>query len=159
MDVGRTSCARKSTKSVLRPMILAMHVATFVAWIGCPGALACWPGLERTLFFEQADLTHGIDAPAIVEVTITDTATVAGTNGPGYWTAVARVEKVLKGQIDGRVIKVIWIPTSCDHIFRAGDRGIVIGTLERDSGGAIELVPRGESLLERDIRRRPNGNK
>jgi len=156
MDVGRTSRARTSTKSVLRPIILAMHVAIFVAWIGCSGALACWPGFERTLFFEQADLAHGIDAPAIVEVTITD---AAETNRPGYWTAVARVEKVLKGQIDGSVIKIIWIPTSCDHIFRAGDRGIVIGTLKRDSGGAIELVPRGESFLERDIRRRPNGNK
>jgi hypothetical protein len=155
MDVGRTSCARKSTKSVLRPIILAMHVAIFVAWMGCPNALACWPGLEHTLFFEREDLAHGIDAPAIVEVTITDTAIVTETNGPGYWTAIAHVEKVLKGKIDGSVIKmkVMWVPSFCDYdVFRVGARGIVVGTLDRDSRGAVELAARVESVLERSNR-------
>jgi hypothetical protein len=138
-------------------------VAIFVVWVGCPGALACYgPTLERTIFFDPADLTHGIDGPVIAEVTITDTATVAGTNGPGYWTAVARVEKVLKGHIDGRAIKmkVMWIPSIiCDPTFRVGVRGIVVGTLERDSRGAIGLVAKVESLEERGNRWSPSGNK
>src|SRR5579872_7105113 len=157
MDLGQTVRSRKSSKLALRHIVLVMHFAVFAAWNAGSGALACYiydPSFWRAYFFEPADLSHGIDAPVIVEVTITDNPVgPSSTKLNDRSTVVARVERVLKGPIDGKVIKIAWHASSCGQIFRAGDRGIVIGTLDRDSQGAIELAVQGESVQERGIRR------
>lgn len=149
---------RKSIKAALRAMTSPMRVTLLVACIGSSGANAClFSSLGRTFFFEAADLERGVDAPAIAEVTI---VALGNGNSPDgrYWTAVARVDRVLKGQIDDKAtkIKVMWAPTNCDLTFKVGARGIVVGTIERDSQGALELMARFESLEEREKRRNSN---
>ncbi len=131
-------------RSALRTLITAVTAGFLAACIECSGALACpVAAMMRTIIFAEEDLASGIDAPAIIEVTITDLTKTA---------AVARVEKVFKGQIDGAAINITWANTACHLGVAIGVRGIVIGTLQRDPRGSLELKAMAETFVDRERR-------
>jgi hypothetical protein len=103
-----------------------------------------------TIIFAEEDLASGIDAPAIVEVTITGFTKTA---------VVARVERVFKGQIDSATINIIASYTDCLLGVAIGVRGIVIGTLQRDPQGLLELRAVDERFVDRERRRMSKANK
>jgi hypothetical protein len=132
---------KRDGRSASRTVMIALIAAS----VGCSEVLACavYPARLPTIIFTYEDLSNGIDAPAIVEVTIM-----------GYNEGVvARVEKVLKGQIDGAEIKIIANLSTCGFGFAIGERGIVVGALRRDARGSLELIAVEEWPEDRDRRR------
>jgi len=115
------------------------------------GALACiGPSQEQTVFFETSDIAAGIDGPAIAQVTISEVRVSPDGN---HWVGVAAVEKVIKGPIDSRTIHVLVFPTSCSRGLGSGAHGIIVGTLNRNRNGIIEVTARTDTLDARSRRR------
>lgn len=115
----------------------------FVEAFACRG-----PTLERTIIFD--DVPSSLDAPVIVEVTITDMSNVSDPSTGWIWAVMnARVDRVIKGPIDDRTLKIVTEIDDCTRGFGAGSHGIVVGTLRNDTRGARELVAISESQSER----------
>jgi len=110
------------------------------------------PQFEESAFFDE--VPSGIDAPAIVDVTITDVSTTANNN---YLVGFARIRRVIKGSIQGEDLKVLVRLNSCTRGFGAGASGIVIGTLRKDARGALELIAIPDSLDRRQRRKSQGG--
>ena len=141
----------KPGKSALRTVITALSTSLVVACIGSSGALACPIAAQMyTILFTEEDLTSGIDAPAVVEVTITSFTKTA---------VVARVEKVFKGQIDSAEINIVASFSACLLGVAMGVRGIVVGTLQRDPQGLVELRAVDETFVDRERRRTSKANR
>jgi len=116
------------------------------------------PTDSQTIFFKE--LPNDVDALTVARVTFLTNTTESGNLGalkrrarPDYrqfhpaiewpsFAALARVEEVIKGEIVGPEIRVLWAMSSCDSRYHAGASGIVVGTLRQDSKGAMELLAR-----------------
>ena len=112
-------------------------------------ALACsGPGSHQTMFFD--DFT-GIDEPIIAQVTIT--RMVDNPSRPRIHSiGIARLDRVVKGSIDLKEIKIFSPLTSCSDPLKVGSSGMVAGTLRLDTQGAVELHLKSESFNERHKR-------
>ena len=135
--------------NALAPIVRWLIVGAFLLpgkAVGCSG-----PGWESTVFFEEQDLTTGIDAPVILDVTIISTAI---PSHPGSETGLARVNRTIKGAFDPKFVKLFWVPSTCDNRFFLGQSGIVFGTIHENAEGELELLAKSETLSARSIRRR-----
>ncbi|MCC8977605.1 hypothetical protein [Bradyrhizobium acaciae] len=133
--------AFEKTVSVLRAGTLCL-VACCISY---SSAEACMGPHYPGIIFDH--VPPDIDAPVIIEATIYDKSFVIDA-GVVMWIMNARVDKVIKGSIDTKSLKIFMYPTSCSHV--ATGHGIVLGTL-RD-------VPRRGLMLEaieRDFGFRP----
>ena len=88
-----------------------------------------------SIFYD--DVPGNVDASAIVEVTI---IAFVDTNRSGYLVGTAKVERVIKGDINSDTIRVLTGIGDCLPKFPVGTRGIVIGNIRRDEQGVIELM-------------------
>jgi hypothetical protein len=114
--------------------------------LGTSAARAC-PGQfsESSIFFDERDLTVGVDGPAVADVTIIAL--------PSRFVAVARVNKAIKGSIDRETIVVTVNPaTSCTRGFGIGASGIVVGSLKPNAQGELVLTAMEESNSTRRAR-------
>jgi hypothetical protein len=108
-------------------------------------ALACVdPG---SVFFE--DVPPGVDASAIVQVTIVE---VSNTHPSRYFAGIGKVEKVIRGDIDRDTVTVLTALGDCLRRFPVGSHGIVIGDLQRGANGDIEILAIAETFRTRQMR-------
>jgi hypothetical protein len=99
-------------------------------------ALACFgPVNQMTVFYDE--VPDGVDAPVIVQVRIID---VSNTHPAGYFVGIGKVEKVIKGHIDRDTVRVLTVLSDCENRFPVGAHGIVMGDIQRDSNGEIEIL-------------------
>lgn len=113
-------------------------------------AIACYgPSLENTFLYDKEDLDR-VEAPAIIEVTI---LRISSASDNRYTAGVSRVETVIKGGFDDGIIKVLANPSNCTRGFEVGTRGFVIGSLQRDLDGSLNLIAIPEMLDDREARR------
>ncbi|MBR1206522.1 MULTISPECIES: hypothetical protein [unclassified Bradyrhizobium] len=118
----------------------------------CTSAVACvLPGTPASLIgilFEH--VPTDIDAPAVIEATIYDaTDNVSYAHDSTFSTITlmkARVDRVIKGSIDAKYLKLFVYTNSCAHI--GVGRGIVLGTLRDDPQRGIML----EAIQKADMR-------
>jgi len=107
-------------------------------FIACASALACSPSTERGILFEH--VPTDIDAPAVIEATIYEETQVGDAVGHQMILMTARVDRVIKGSIDTKTLKIFVGIGACT---RAGlGQGIVLGTLRDDPlrGVMLEAV-------------------
>jgi hypothetical protein len=124
---------------------LSMVVAICLVSVTPTRALACFaPDFMQTVFFDE--VPHGVDAPAIVQVKIIDVSTA---NPEGYFVGIGKVEKVIKGNIDSDTIRVLTVISDCELKFPVGAQGIVMGDIQRDSNGEIEILAIAEPFYAR----------
>ena len=103
--------------------------------IACTSAVACMPSSERGIIFEH--VPTNIDAPIIIEATVSDTKQVGDAAGHQILVMNARVDRVIKGSIDAKTLRIVVYPSDCT---RAGiGQGIVLGEL-------IDIPPHGLML-------------
>jgi hypothetical protein len=114
-------------------------------------AHACYAfAMEQSTFFEEQDLVAGVDAPAIAEVTILQIY----ATGNNRAVALARVDRAIKGPIEGAVIAVVGVQSSsCNRGFRIGASGIIVGGYRRNADGMFEISAISEFMEERLERR------
>jgi hypothetical protein len=106
--------------------------------IACTSALACIPSTERGILFEQ--VPSDIDAPIVIEAIIYEKTQVGDAVGNQIMLMTARVDRVIKGSIDTKTLKIFVGVGGCT---RAGlGQGIVLGTLRDDPlrGVMLEAV-------------------
>jgi len=94
--------------------------------IACTSAVACLgPSFERGIIFEH--VPTDIDAPIIIEATVSDWKEVGDAAGHQIVAMNARVDRVIKGPIDAKTLRIVVYPSDCT---RAGiGQGIVLGDL------------------------------
>jgi len=118
----------------------------------CTGAAACvspgTPASLRGILFEH--VPTNIEAPVVIEATIydaTDNVSFAydGTFVPATLME-ARVDRVIKGSIDTKYLKIFVYMDSCAHV--GVGRGIILGTLRDDPQRGIVL----EAIQKADMR-------
>jgi hypothetical protein len=107
-----------------------------ICCLACTSATACMPSSERTIIFEH--VPPDIDAPVIIEATIYDRSQVGDADGHQMFVMNARVDRVIKGSIDAKTMKIVVGIGGCT---RAGiGQGIVLGVLRNDPQRGLELV-------------------
>jgi len=115
-------------------------------WCSFSTALACRsPDSITTPFYD--DIPTGADAQAIVEVTVMGLTTSARYPRRGYSVAWAKIIKVHRGPLKKYdTIKIVTGSSSCDIPLAVGQRGIVLGELDRDPEAVFELIAISETL-------------
>lgn len=103
------------------------------------------PAAFRSIFFEH--VPADIDAPVVIEATIYDATDVDYAHDGTFITITlmkARVDRVIKGSIDTRHLKIFVHINSCAHV--GVGRGIILGTLRSDPqrGGMLEAIQRAD---------------
>jgi hypothetical protein len=101
----------------------------------CTSAVACVAGTPaslRGILFEH--VPTDIDAPVVIEATIYDATDNVSFAYDRTFVPVtlmkARVDRVIKGSIDTKYLKIFVYMDSCSHV--GVGRGIVLGTLRDD---------------------------
>ena len=124
----------------MRRSFNVLSVGIFMMAFECSGAMACGAPCPASIFVDFADLVAGVKADAIVQVEIaatSDSVTHWAGVDRSTWIGLARVIKVLKGDIDSEVIR-LYVPAMTPG-FQVGASGIVAGTLQRNVAGVLEL--------------------
>jgi len=106
--------------------------------VACTSANACSPPRERNILFEH--VPTDIDAPVVIAATIYDEVQVGDVDGNQILLMTALVDRVIKGTIDAKTLKIFVGIGACS---RAGiGQGIVLGTLRDDPlrGVMLEAV-------------------
>lgn len=104
--------------------------------IACTSAVACiTQSSERGILFEN--VPTDIDAPVVIEATIYDITQVGDVRGLQMKLMNARVDRVIKGSIDAKYLRIFVYPTSCTRV--GVGQGIVLGTLRDDPQRGIML--------------------
>lgn len=114
--------------------------------IACPGTYA-----ESTIIFD--DVPISLDPAVVIEVTISDMSRITDPSGVVWAVMNARVDKVIRGAISVKTLKIVTVVTSCTKGFGAGSHGIVVGTLRNHGQGTPELIAIQESQSERAVRK------
>jgi hypothetical protein len=90
------------------------------------------------------------DAPVVIEATIYDATDNVSLARDGIFPSVtlmnARVERVIKGSVDAKYLKIFAYEGSCFHV--GIGRGIVLGTLRDDPQRGMML----EAFQKADVR-------
>jgi hypothetical protein len=114
----------------------------FAYCAACTSAVACsMPGTPASLIgilFEH--VPTDIHAPVVIEATIYDATDVSYAHDSTFSTITltkARVDRVIKGSIDAKYLKMFVYINSCAHV--GIGRGIVVGTLRDDPQRGIML--------------------
>ncbi|MCK1394670.1 hypothetical protein [Bradyrhizobium sp. 1] len=111
---------------------MALRVWGFCLAICCLAstcAVACSPSTERGIFFEH--VPTDIDAPVIIETTIYgDGSQVGDVAGNQMIIMNARVDRVIKGPIDAKTLKIFVYLGACTRV--GAGKGIVLGELRDD---------------------------
>jgi hypothetical protein len=130
----------------MRRKLLPLFVSLAVLVLGTWSASACLGQFsESSIFFNEQDLTAGVDGPVVAHVKIIAL--------PSRYVAVARVNKIIKGSIDRETIIVTVNPaTACTRGFGIGASGIVVGSLKSDDQGELVLTAAEESNSMRTAR-------
>ena len=103
--------------------------------VACTSAVACMPATERGILFEH--VLADIDAPVVIEATIYDKTQVGDAAGNQMVLMNARVDRVIKGSIDAKTMKIFVYIGGCT---RAGiGQGIVVGKLRDDPQRGVML--------------------
>jgi hypothetical protein len=105
-------------------------------------SVACSPSGEQTYIFSYAPTD--VDASVIVEVTIEERERDIldpKTSVPLTAVMKARVERVIKGQVSAKALRIVVGLSDCIRSLAAGNKGFVAGGLRNDSNGDVELVP------------------
>jgi hypothetical protein len=106
--------------------------------VACTSAIACIPTTERSILFEH--VPTDIDAPVVIKATIYDQTQVGDAAGRQMLLMNARVDRVIKGSIDAKNLKIFVYVGGCT---RAGiGQGIVLGKFSDDPlrGVMLEAV-------------------
>ena len=111
---------------------MALRVWGYCLAIHClasTSAVACTPATERGIFFEH--VPANIDAPVIIEATIYgDGSQVGDVAGNQMIIINARVDRVIKGPIDAKTLKIFVYLGACTRV--GVGQGIVLGELRDD---------------------------
>jgi hypothetical protein len=91
--------------------------------IACTSAVACVPSSERGIIFEH--VPTDIDAPIVIEATVSDMKQVGNAAGYQIFIMNARVDQVIKGALDAKTLRIVVYPSDCTS-FVIG-QGIVLG--------------------------------
>jgi hypothetical protein len=103
--------------------------------VACTSAIACIPATERSILFEHAPTD--IDAPVVIEATIYHQTQVGDAAGRQMLLMNAQVDRVIKGSIDAKTLKIFVYIGGCT---RAGiGQGIVLGKLRDDPERGLML--------------------
>jgi hypothetical protein len=103
-------------------------VCSAVACIVSSPAPACSPSVERAIIFEN--VPTDIDAPVIIEASLYDFSEVSDAAGKRMILMNARVDRVIKGSVDLKTLKIFVHDRGCTRA--SIGQGIVLGTLRDD---------------------------
>jgi hypothetical protein len=106
-----------------------------ICCIASTSAVACIPATERGIFFEN--VPTDIDAPVIIEATIYDESQVGDVAGNQMIVMNARVDRVIKGALDAKTLKIFVYLGSCTRV--GVGQGIVLGELHDDPQRGLML--------------------
>jgi hypothetical protein len=118
-------------------VVLAICCIAPTRAVACGGTFA-----ERGIFFEN--VPTDIDAPVIIEATIYDESQVGDAAGNQLIVMNARIDRVIKGPINSKTIKVFVGLGACTRV--GIGQGIILGELHNDPQhglmlNAIEAAP------------------
>jgi hypothetical protein len=105
----------------------------------CTSAVACIvppsPTQQTSIFFEY--VPTDIEAPVVIEATIYHATDVSNASGIPITLMNARVDRVIRGTIDAKYLKIFVYINSCTHV--GVGRGIVLGRVRDDPQRGIML--------------------
>jgi hypothetical protein len=102
----------------------------------CTSAVACSPATERGILFEH--VPTDLDAPVIIEATIYDDGSQVGDAAGNQMVIMsARVDRVIKGSIDTKTLKIFVYLGGCTRV--GIGQGIVLGELRDDPQHGLML--------------------
>ena len=105
----------------------------------CTNAVACIvppsPAQQTSIFFEH--VPTDVESPVVIEATIYHETDVSNASGIPITLMNARVDRVIRGTIDAKYLKIFVYIDSCTRV--GVGRGIVLGRLRDDPQRGIML--------------------
>jgi hypothetical protein len=108
--------------------------------IACTSAVACWSGTEPSILFEQVPTDIRFYSSEIIEATVYDRTQVGDAVGRQMWLLTARVDRVIKGSINTKTVKIL-LHLGCTLV-GANGHGIILGELQDDPQHGLVLIPK-----------------
>jgi hypothetical protein len=141
----------------LRAKFRMLAIALVLLGLGTPQVSACAIGHAVNIFFDP--VPKDIDGFVVLEATLVEPQTLADKTGTWMFMGVARIDKVINGEIDGKTVKLFRHMHPCDMNSSEGRHGIVVGTLRKGTRNELEVLTefqwntRAQGLREQKERR------
>jgi hypothetical protein len=110
------------------------------ALLGLPTAQASACAISRpaNVFFDH--VPENSDGFVVLEATLVESHPVVDKTNEWMLLGRARVDKVIKGEIDGKTVKLFRYMDPCGMSASGKTRGIVVGTIRKGTQNEIEAL-------------------
>ena len=101
-------------------------------------ANTCAVGHSVNVFFDH--VPEDIDGYVVLEATLVESHSLIDNTKEWMLMGRARIDKVIKGQIEGKTVKLFRYMDPCGMFASGRTRGIVIGTIRKGTQDELEVL-------------------
>jgi hypothetical protein len=117
----------------------ALAIASTLLGLSNAQASACAIAYPVNVFFDH--VPEDTDGFVVLEATLLESHPVADKTMEWMLMGRARVDKVIKGEIDGKTVKLFrYVANPCGISASGKTRGIVVGTLRNGTQNELEVL-------------------
>ena len=121
------------------PRFRALAIASALLGLTTAQAAACAIPEPVNVFFDHAP--EDTDGFIVLEATLVESHSLIEKTSEWMLMGRARIDKVIKGQIDGKTVKLFrYIGNPCGMPVSGKTRGIVVGTIRKGTQNELEVL-------------------
>jgi hypothetical protein len=134
-----------------------LAIASTLLGVSTAQATACALPHPVNVFFDH--VPEDIDGFVVLEATLVESHPVIDKTQAWMLMGRARIDKVINGEIDGKIVKLFRSIHPCDMYASGKTRGIVVGTIRKGTQNELEVLTefqwntRAQALREQKERR------
>jgi hypothetical protein len=134
-----------------------LAIASTLLGVSTAQATACALPHPVNVFFDH--VPEDIDGFVVLEATLVESHPVIDKTQAWMLMGRARIDKVINGEIDGKIVKLFRSIHPCDMHASGKTRGIVVGTIRKGTQNELEVLTefqwntRAQALREQKERR------
>ena len=122
----------------LRAKFLTLAIASALLGLATARASACAVGHPVNIFFDRAP--EESDGFVVLEATLLESHSLIDNAKEWMLVGRARIDKIIKGEINGKTVKLFRYVDPCGMYASGKTRGIVVGTIRNGTQDELEAL-------------------